>query len=148
MSEKQPLASSWHRKFRIKLDAADYSITNTLRYSNILPPSMITHLLPWKHNNAVHHNKEGNVHTYQNLRNAYLVIDDIYFSADSSWLASSFKDFKGDASLPDSFFERVRGITITYGLIKLSKNGKTLSQLSPLEGTYRQLAEENWTVCL
>ena len=85
--------------------------------------------------------KEDLVHTYQNLRNAYLVIDDIYFSADSSWLASSFKDFKGDASLPDGFFERVTGITTTYALMKLGKNGKVLSPLSPLEGTYRQLAE-------
>ncbi|ODA39932.1 hypothetical protein [Desulfosporosinus sp. BG] len=86
--------------------------------------------------------KEGNVHTYQNLRNAYLVIDNGYFSADSSWLASSFKDFKGDALLPDGFTERVTGITTTYGLMKLGKNGKMLSPLFPLEGTYRQLAEE------
>ena len=85
--------------------------------------------------------KESNVHTYQNLRNAYLVIDNVYFSADSSWLASSFKNFKGDASLPDGFFERVTGITTTYSLMKLGKNGKVLSPLSPLEGTYRQLAE-------
>ncbi|KUO74964.1 MAG: hypothetical protein APF81_12430 [Desulfosporosinus sp. BRH_c37] len=75
------------------------------------------------------------------LRNAYLVIDDGYFSADSSWLTSRFKDFKGDASLPDGFFKRVRGITTTYGLMKLGKNGEVLSPLSPLEGTYRQLAE-------
>lgn len=85
--------------------------------------------------------KEGNVHTYQNLRNAYLVIDNVYLSSDNSWLESSFKDFKGDASLPDGFFERVTGITTTYGLMKLGKNGKELSPLSPLEGTYRQLAE-------
>ena len=85
--------------------------------------------------------KEGNIHTYQNLRNAYLVIDDIYFSADRSWLASSFRNFKGDASLPNGFFERVTGITTTYGLMKLGKNGKVLSPLSPLEGTYRQLAD-------
>lgn len=86
--------------------------------------------------------KEGLIHTYQNLRNTYLVIDNVYFSADNSWLASSFKDFKGDTSLPDGFFERVTGITTTYGLMKLGKNGKVLSLLSPLEGTYRQLAQE------
>jgi len=85
--------------------------------------------------------KKGIVHTYQNLRNTYLVIDDGYFSANSSWLVSSFKDFKGEASLPDGFFERVTGITTTYGLIKLGKNGKELSLFSPLEGTDRQLAE-------
>ncbi|MFZ3371951.1 MAG: M56 family metallopeptidase [Desulfitobacteriaceae bacterium] len=86
--------------------------------------------------------KEGIVHTYQNLRNAYLVIDDVYLSADNSWLESSFKDFEGDASLPDGFFERVTGITTTYGLMKLGKNGEVLSLLAPLEGTYRQLAED------
>ena len=86
--------------------------------------------------------KEGLVHTYQNLRNAYLVIDDVYLSADNSWLESSFKDFEGDASLPDGFFERVTGISTTYGLMKLGKNGEVLSLLSPLEGTYRQLAED------
>jgi beta-lactamase regulating signal transducer with metallopeptidase domain len=86
--------------------------------------------------------KEGIVHTYQNLRNAYLVIDNVYLSADSSWLESSFKGFKGDASLPDGFFKRVTGITTTYDLMKLDKNGEVLSLLSPLEGTYRQLAED------
>lgn len=72
--------------------------------------------------------KEGLVHTYQNLRNAYLVIDDVYFNANNSWLASSFKDFKGDASLPEGFFERATGITTTYGTMKLGKNGKVLMQ--------------------
>ncbi|ADY55591.1 peptidase M56 BlaR1 [Syntrophobotulus glycolicus DSM 8271] len=86
--------------------------------------------------------KEGTVHTYQNLRNAYLVIDNVYLSANSSWLASSFKDLKGDASLPDGFFERVTGITTTYSLMKLGKNGEVLSSLTPLDGTYRRLAED------
>ncbi|MDQ7093267.1 hypothetical protein REC12_06665 [Desulfosporosinus sp. PR] len=85
--------------------------------------------------------KEGLVHTYQNLRNAYLVIDNVYLSADNSWLDNNFKNFKGDSSLPAGFFERVTGITTTYGLMKLGKHGEVLSLLSPLEGTYRQLAE-------
>lgn len=84
--------------------------------------------------------KEGIVHTYQNLRNTYLVIDDTYIRANYSWLKSSFKDFKGDTFLPDGFFERVKGITTTYDLMKLGQNGKVLGSLSPLDNSHRQLA--------
>ena len=85
--------------------------------------------------------KDGIVHTFQNLRNTYLVIDNVYLSADSSWLENSFKSFKGDSPLPDGFFERVTGITTTYSLTKLGKNGGVLDSLSPLDGSYKQLAE-------
>lgn len=85
--------------------------------------------------------KDGIVHTFQNLRNTYLVIDNVYLSADTLWLENSFKNFKGVSPLPDGFFERVTGITTTYNLIKLGKNGDVLDSLSPLDGSYRQLAE-------
>jgi len=86
--------------------------------------------------------KDGIVHTYRNLRNAYLVIDNVYLSTDNLWLESSFKDFKGDTSIPEGFFERVTGVTTTYGLMKLGKNGVVLDMLSPLEDSYRQLAKD------
>ena len=83
----------------------------------------------------------GTVHTYQNLMNTYLVIDNAFFLADSVWLENSFKQFKGDASIPDGFYERVTGVTTTYNLIELGEDGKALRELSSLEGTDRQLAE-------
>lgn len=85
--------------------------------------------------------KDGIVHTYQNLRNIYLVIDNVYFRTDKAWLNNSFGAFKGNTSLPAGFFERVTGITRTYDLVKLGKNKKVLDYLSAVEGKNKQLAE-------
>ncbi|HEY3373723.1 MAG TPA: hypothetical protein VGK02_01490 [Candidatus Aquicultor sp.] len=86
--------------------------------------------------------KDGVVHTYQNLSNTYLVIDDEYYRADKAWLNNSFRAFKGNASLPAGFFERVSGISSTYDLVKLGKNGNVLASLSSVTGKNKQLAED------
>lgn len=86
--------------------------------------------------------KEGAVHTYQNLRDTYLVIDNVFFITDHAWLKNSFKQFKGDTSIPDGFYERVAGVTTAYSLIKLDKNGDALGEISDLEGANRKLVED------
>lgn len=85
--------------------------------------------------------KDGIVHTYQNLRNTYLVIDNVYFRTDKAWLNNSFRAFKGNTSPPAGFFERVTGITRTYDLVKLGKSRKVLDYLSAVKGKNKQLAE-------
>jgi len=86
--------------------------------------------------------KEGAVHTYQNLMNTYLVIDNVFFIADHDWLENCFKQFEGDGSIPDGFYERVTGVTTEYRLIKLDENGEALGEISDSEGADRKLAED------